>query len=530
MLPLNDTKAKPRHCIFATLLRYLSNIGTVLPRGRSIALFVTKQTTRSDVMKKSSAVPETKLFVLDTNVLLHDPASIFHFEEHDICLPMVVLEEVDGKKHGMTELARNARQVCRSLDEITRDACDNDDIKNDFALKSDAHKNCTGRLYLQTDFAKQELPLNMELGKADNAILGVVISLKKQYPGRPVILVSKDINMRIKARALGLKVQDYLNDQVLEDTDLLYSGTMELPADFWETHGENMESRKEGSRTIYKIRGPLCAAFFVNQFLTQNDGAESFQVLECDHGEQSATIATVKNFGNKMNAVMKITARNPQQNAALNLLMDPEVDFVTLLGQAGTGKTLIALAAALEQTEYSEIIFTRATVPADGSEEIGFLPGDEQEKMDPWMGALHDNYEVLMGVKKDVSDDDKRGNGKKEDIVRGRAPATNQLDSRIKVKSLGFMRGRTFIKRFIIIDESQNLTAKQMKTLITRAGEGTKVVCMGNLAQIDTPYISDGSSGLTYVVDRFKGWEHFGTVTLEGVERSRLAAKAVEVL
>ncbi len=459
---------------------------------------------------------DTKLFVLDTNVLLHDPTSLYRFEEHDICLPMFVLEELDNKKKGMTEVSRNARQVSRFLDEIVNDAPRN--IEEGISLKSDMRKTCTGRLYLQTSFIKHELPHNLELGKADNAILGVVIGLQQEQPKRSVILVSKDINMRIKARALGLEAQDYFNDKVLEDTDLLYSGVLELPSDFWETHGRDMKSWLEGGHTYYQIQGPLCAAFFVNQFVYKEDDTP-FYAMVIEQNDTSALLCTLTDYTHSKNNVWGIVARNREQNFVLNLLLDPEIDFVTLLGQAGTGKTLLTLAAGLMQTLesklYSEIIITRVTVPI--GEDIGFLPGTEEEKMTPWMGALEDNLDVLN------KNDEEAGDW-------GRAATRDLIRSRIKVKSLNFMRGRTFLNKYIIIDESQNLTPKQMKTLITRAGPGTKVVCMGNIAQIDTPYLSEGSSGLTYVVDRFKGWEHGGHITLLRGERSRLADHAGEVL
>ncbi|MDD4927994.1 MAG: PhoH family protein [Gallionella sp.] len=466
--------------------------------------------------QRKKAVPQTKLFVLDTNVLLHDPTCLYRFEEHDICLPMFVLEELDNKKKGMTEVARNARQVSRFLDEIVNDAPRN--INEGIALKSDAHKNSTGRLFLQTSFIKQELPENLELGKADNAILGVIIGLQHLQPDRTVILVSKDINMRIKARALGLEAQDYFNDKVLEDTDLLYSGVLELPADFWDTHGQEMKSWVKDEHTYYQINGPLCAGFFINQFVYQENGTPFYaQVLEQD--ENTALLRTLTDYTHSKNNVWGIVARNREQNFVLNLLLDPEIDFVTLLGQAGTGKTLLTLAAGLMQTlevkRYSEIIITRVTVPV--GEDIGFLPGTEEEKMTPWMGALEDNLDVLNKTEEEAGD-------------WGRAATRDLIRSRIKIKSLNFMRGRTFLNKYIIIDESQNLTPKQMKTLITRAGPGTKVVCMGNIAQIDTPYLTEGSSGLTYVVDRFKGWAHGGHITLLRGERSRLADHAGEVL
>ena len=460
---------------------------------------------------------DTKLFVLDTNVLLHDPTSLYRFEEHDICLPMFVLEELDNKKKGMTEVARNARQASRWLDEIVNDAPRN--IEEGIALESPTHKNCSGRLFLQTSFVKQELPENLELGKADNAILGVVISLQHQHAGRSVILVSKDINMRIKARALGLEAQDYFNDKVLEDSDLLYNGVLQLPADFWEQHSQDMKSWQQDGHTYYQIHGPLCGAFFLNQFVYKEDDETPFYAMVLEQNDQTAKLRTLTDYTHSKNNVWGITARNRGQNFVLNLLMNPEIDFVTLLGQAGTGKTLLTLAASLLQTLesklYSEIIITRVTVPV--GEDIGFLPGTEEEKMTPWMGALEDNMDVLN------KSDEEGGDW-------GRAATRDLIRSRVKVKSLNFMRGRTFLNKFVIIDEAQNLTPKQMKTLVTRAGPGTKVVCMGNIAQIDTPYLTEGSSGLTYVVDRFKGWAHGGHVTLMRGERSRLADYAGEVL
>jgi PhoH-like ATPase len=240
-------------------------------------------------------------------------------------------------------------------------------------------------------------------------------------------------------------------------------------------------------------------------------GEQPFQAIVRRKESTGAIVETIRDFTEARHSVWGITARNREQNFALNLLMDSDIDLVTLLGTAGTGKTLLTLAAALTQTLeeqlYKEIIMTRVTVPV--GEDIGFLPGTEEEKMTPWMGALMDNLEVLT----------QPAQGGKW----ARQSTDEFLMSKIKIKSLNFMRGRTFLNRFIIIDEAQNLTPKQMKTLITRAGPGTKVVCLGNIAQIDTPYLTETSSGLTYVVDRFKGWEHAGHITLQRGERSRLA-------
>ncbi|MCY7387234.1 MAG: PhoH family protein [Burkholderiales bacterium] len=459
----------------------------------------------------------TKIFVLDTNVLMHDPTSLFRFEEHDIYLPMITLEELDNNKKGMTEVARNARQATRFLDEIV--SSQESDIENGVPLKDLGTKQASGRLMLQTRPVSVEFPSALpDSGKADNQILAVALDLQHHSPKRSVVLVSKDINMRIKARAIGVAAEDYFNDKVLEDTDLLYTGMRELPKDFWDKHGKDIESWQEHGRTLYRVKGPLISTLSVNEFVYQDEDKPFYAIVAAQEGK-TVVLKTLKDYTHQKNNIWGIVARNREQNFALNVLMDPEVDFVTLLGQAGTGKTLLTLASALMQTlehkVYSEIIITRVTVPV--GEDIGFLPGTEEEKMNPWMGALEDNLDVLNSTDEEAGD-------------WGRAATRDLIRSRIKVKSLNFMRGRTFLNKFLIIDEAQNLTPKQMKTLITRAGPGTKVVCLGNIAQIDTPYLTEGSSGLTYVVDRFKGWEHSGHITLQRGERSRLADHAAEIL
>ena len=471
--------------------------------------------------KRTIRTGPPSLFVLDTNVLMHDPSSLFRFEEHDLYLPMTTLEELDNHKKGMSEVARNARMVSRSLDQLI--AGTSGQLNEGIPLNKLGNQDATGRLFFQTHFSSTPLPEGLPEGKGDNLILGVVSDLQKAKPNQEVVLVSKDINMRIKARALGLPAEDYFNDQVLEDRDLMYSGVMTLPADFWPKHGKAMESWADGKSgtMFYRVTGPLVPSMLVNQFVYQEnpDGSTPFYALVREINGKTALLQTLKDFSHQKNNVWSITARNREQNFAMNLLMNPDIDFVTLLGQAGTGKTLLALAAGLEQVldskRYNEIIITRATVPV--GEDIGFLPGTEEEKMQPWMGAFDDNLEVLH------RNDDSAGEW-------GRAATQELIRSRIKVKSMNFMRGRTFVSKFLIIDEAQNLTPKQMKTLVTRAGPGTKIVCLGNIAQIDTPYLTEGSSGLTYVVDRFKGWRHSGHITLARGERSRLADHAAEAL
>ena len=458
-----------------------------------------------------------KLFVLDTNVLMHDPTSLFRFDEHDVYLPVATLEELDAHKRGLSDVSRNARQASRFLDEIVSGSAE--DIKKGLELRTKDGQQSGGRLYLQTEAINGSLPPTFAAGKNDNQILGVVRFLQDKDAQREVVLVSKDINMRIKARALGLPAEDYFNDKVLEDADLLYTGVRHLPKDFWDSHGKDMESWKKEGHTYYRVRGPLVPKLHVNEFVYDESGERPLYALVKEAAGRIAVLETLRDYTHAKNSVWGITARNREQNFALNLLMNPAVDFVTLLGQAGTGKTLLALAAGLTQVldekRYSEIIMTRVTVPL--GEDIGFLPGTEEEKMLPWMGALEDNLDVLN------TSDESGGEW-------GRAATRDLVRSRIKIKSLNFMRGRTFVNKWLIIDEAQNLTPKQMKTLVTRAGPGTKVVCLGNIAQIDTPYLTEGSSGLTYVVDRMKDWGHAGHVTLARGERSRLADHAADVL
>jgi PhoH-like ATPase len=469
----------------------------------------------------ADSLPElarTRLYVLDTNVLMHDPTALFRFEEHAVFLPMVVLEELDAAKKGVSEVARNVRQVSRFLDELMQGA-DHQAVVDGLPLGRLSAYEATirdtgGRLYFQTEPLSAALPLALPGLKPDNSLLGTVMALQARYPDRDVVLVSKDINLRIKASIMGLCAEDYFNDQVLDDVDLLYRGWEELPEDFWNTHSKDMASWSEKGRTFYRVIGPQVSSWTPNLCIYTAD--DRFEGIVRELSQGAARIEILRNY--RENAVWGVRARNREQSFALNLLMDPEVDFVTLMGGAGTGKTLLALAAGLtqclEMNRYREILMTRVTIPV--GEDIGFLPGTEEEKMTPWMGALMDNLEVLTHSE--------------EGGEWGRAATQDLLAHRIKIRSLNFMRGRTFLNRYLIIDEAQNLTAKQMKTLITRAGPGTKIVCLGNIAQIDTPYLTETSSGLTHVVDRFRNWAHGGHITLTRGERSRLADHASEIL
>jgi len=473
-----------------------------------------------------------RLFVLDTNVLMHDPTSIFRFQEHDVYLPMVVLEELDANKKGLSEASRNVRQVSRFLDDLMRDAT-KDQIDAGLPLPSPQGIGqrtdigpapaagrpplAAGRLFFQTRQLSSALPDYLPGHGADNAILSQTLALQALHHEARVTLVSKDINLRIKAAVVGVHAEDYYSDKTIEDADVLYTGLAPLPANFWESHGKDMRSWKEAERTYYEISGPVVTDLHVNQFVHE-DSASGIEAIVRRIEAGKATLELARDYRTERHSIWGVNARNREQNFALNLLMDTEIDFVTILGPAGTGKTLLTLAAGLMQTlesnRFVEIIMTRVTIPL--GEDIGFLPGTEEEKMEPWMGALMDNLEVLT----------RTGEGGNW----GRAATNDLLRNRIKIRSLNFMRGRTFLNRFVILDEAQNLTPKQMKALVTRAGPGTKIVCLGNIAQIDTPYLTETTSGLTYVVNRFRGWPHSGHITLVRGERSRLADFASDTL
>lgn len=461
-----------------------------------------------------------RIYVLDTNVLMHDPTALFKFEEHDVFLPMQVIEELDNAKKGTSEASRNARQVSRFINELI-ETHGTDKLTVGLPLSRPKGlqlraADSIGHLRFQTgsfDSAKR-----FGAVMPDNQILGAILMLQEVEADTPVVFVSKDINLRIKAAIAGIASEDYENDRALDDFSLLYTGATALSADFWSRHGKDLKSWTDRGRTFYEIARGEDDEWHPNQYLyLPGDEDAEMRVARID-GDR-VVLQIVDDYRSQQHAVWGITARNREQNFALNALMDPEVDFVTLLGTAGTGKTLLALAAGLAQTmdqqRYREIIMTRATVSV--GEDIGFLPGTEEEKMTPWMGALTDNLEVLMP-------------SNAEGGSWGRAATNDLLASRIKIRSLNFMRGRTFLSRWLILDEAQNLTPKQMKTLITRAGPGTKIVCLGNVEQIDTPYLTETTSGLTYAVDRFKGWAHSAHVTLKRGERSRLADYASEVL
>ncbi|MGR8947060.1 MAG: PhoH family protein [Gammaproteobacteria bacterium] len=453
----------------------------------------------------------SRIFVFDTNVLLTDPAAMFRFMEHDVFIPMTVLEELDAAKKGVSDLARSAREVSRRLDKLIKDASAADiaaGIQLHAAISNDdSAGESSGRLILQTfGSSEAKLPAGMPGNSQDNQILAAVVILKERDPERDVTLLTNDINLRIKAQALGIHAEDYYNDKILDDQDILFAGYREID----QVPVSNVDS------TSYRLCVDDDTHYSPNEGVFPADN-EAPELIVKEVGDP-ISLVPMASFYKGGKDVWGIHARNREQNFALNLLMDDKVDFVTMLGAAGTGKTLLALAAGLTQTldssKYQEIIVTRETISL--GEDIGFLPGTEEEKMTPWMGALIDNLEVL--------------NSTSEAGEWGKAATMDLLHQRIKIHSMGFMRGRTFTNRFVIVDEAQNMTAKQMRAIISRAGPGTKLVCLGNIAQIDSPYLSESTSGLTYVVKKFRSWPFSGHVTLQQGERSRLAEFAAQNL
>jgi PhoH-like ATPase len=460
-------------------------------------------------IREGPALSETeqkKIYVLDTNVLIHDPRALSQFDEHDVVLPIAVLEEMDKVKRGFDEAARNVREVSRQLDDLS-ERCTH--------LEEGCPLPGGGKLFFELNHRALEiLPEPLARGSGDNRIIAVTMSLQREHGEREVVLVSKDINLRIKARALGLKSEDYRSDRVVvEDMDILPLGYMELDEETWTAMAEDMDVTDGASGSHYRVKWPEnLTPPCVNGFVVLPGDRE--RALRCTEVEDDGHVHLhdIRSYRTERHAVWGIQARNLEQNMAMNLLMDPELDMVTLLGRAGSGKTLLALACGLQQTLdqdlYDRIIVTRATVPM--GQDIGYLPGTEKEKLEPWMGAVSDNLSLLL-------EDDFQGLG-------------DLSQYSIEISSLSFARGRTFTRTWLIVDEAQNLTPHQMKTLITRIGEGSKIVILGNNAQIDTPYLTAQTNGLTMAVMRFAYWPHSGHVTLKASERSRLAAYAAEVM
>ncbi len=459
---------------------------------------------------------DRKLFVLDTNVLLHEPLAIYSFKEHDVVVPMTVLEELDQIKDRKRDVSRDARVAIRALEDTLGGETTPEQIIEGVSLPAREGHDASGTLAIFPDHQLEMSTGSLPGDHNDNRIINTALYLQKLHAPRAVVLVTKDINMRLKAKGAGIKlVEDYRTDQLIDDIRFLTKGFHQFEGNFWE-HLEKVSTTRHGRQTIHEV--PLKDLeddhLYINQYLIDEESDFCGRVISKDD-----THLHILDLGQSRLLNLEawgIRPKNVYQGMALQALLDPEIDMVILTGPAGCGKTLLAMAAALElvveRNQYDKVIVTRNT--PEIAESIGFLPGTEEEKMAPWLAAITDTLEVLH--KNDVNP-----HGSMNYIME---------KANIQFKSINFMRGRSIQNAIVILDECQNLTASQIKTMITRMGEGTKLICSGNLAQIDSNYLTAVTSGLTYIVERFKNFEGSANVYLNGVVRSRLAEFAEEHL
>jgi PhoH-like ATPase len=434
-----------------------------------------------------------KHFVLDTNVLLHDPHSLFAFEEHEVVVPIYVIEEIDTFKRDLSELGRAARTVGRLLDQLRAEGKLAEGIPTE-----------QGGL-IRVAFTANELPASLATGNSvDNRIIAVALESRQANPDAPVILVSKDVNLRIRADAMGLLAEDYDAERV-EITDL-YSGVVEI-----EKSGEEID-RFYSTGSLSLPDPYFCPNEFVHLKNPLNPSQTALGKIDLT-GERIVPIMRMKD------GVWGIRPRNKEQAFALDLLMNDNIKLVTFVGKAGTGKTLLAIAAGLQKTAeegvYQRILVSRPIMPL--GRDIGYLPGDIEEKVSPWMQPIYDNIEFLMGLSKG---DKRSGRSSRELIDLGI----------LQIEPLTYIRGRSIPKQYMIVDEAQNLTPHEVKTIVTRAGDGTKLIFTGDPYQIDNPYIDSTNNGLVHLVNRFKAEKIAGHVTLQKGERSELAELASNLL
>ena len=439
-----------------------------------------------------------KNFILDTNVLLHDPQALFKFQENNIIIPITVIEEIDRFKKDMNETGRNARQVSRILDSMRE--------KGSLAVGISMPEKGSLRVELFSEKFFRHLPVDLRSDSGDNRILGVALDVRERHPEVPLVFVTKDTNLRIKADAIGLIAEDYESDKV--DIQDLYSGT------------RNIEMSAEDVDRFYGqgwLEAPEGIAIAPNEFITIADNANPTHTAICRYDIATNHIVPVRKIPKE--GIWSLFARNREQSFALDVLMDDSIRLVTLVGKAGTGKTLLAIAAGLhkvaEENVYNRLLVSRPVFPL--GKDLGFLPGDIEEKLTPWMQPIFDNVELLISGHESEK---RHSKGYKELISMG------LLD----IEPLTYIRGRSIPKQYMIVDEAQNLTPHEIKTIVTRVGEGTKIVLTGDPYQIDNPYVDSSSNGLTFLVEKFRNEKISAHVTLTKGERSELAELAANLL
>jgi PhoH-like ATPase len=437
-----------------------------------------------------------KNFILDTNVLLHDPQSLFKFQDNSIIIPITVIEEVDRFKKDMNETGRNARMVSRILDALRE--------KGSLASGVTMPGGGTLRVEMFTEKHFKNLPVDLRVDNGDNRIIAVAQAVHDRFPDMVTIFVTKDSNLRIKADAIGLIAEDYESDKV--DIQDLYSGTRTVevaPDEVDRFYGQGW------------LEQPTELA--PNEFITIVDRANPAHSAICRNDPANARIVPVRKVPKE--GIWSLFPRNREQSFALDVLMDDSVKLVTLVGKAGTGKTLLAIAAGLHKTAeeniYNRLLVSRPVFPM--GKDLGFLPGDIEEKLTPWMQPIFDNVELLISGHESEK---RHSKGYKELMAMG------LLD----IEPLTYIRGRSIPNQYLIVDEAQNLTPHEIKTIVTRVGEGTKIVLTGDPYQIDNPYVDSSSNGLTYLVEKFKGQRIAAHVTLTKGERSELAELAANLL
>lgn len=450
-----------------------------------------------------------KAFILDTNVLLFDPQALNKFGANELIIPITVVEEIDRFKREMSENGRNARQFSRFIDNLRGDGQLSQGVK--------LQNGSTVMVELGTG-AAQQLPVDLQMDRADNRILAIALWLQKQHPKRETIFVTKDINLRIKADALGIKAEDY--EPELVDSDSLYTGSIQISVDAHLVDEFYVQKRlpcKEG-----KLEGgkEMIHPFYPNQYAILKDSANPNHTALCRYSKELDSMVPIYKA---TEGLWGIFPKNAEQAFAFDALMNDDLKMVSLIGKAGTGKTLLAVAAGLAKTVdegvYHRLLVSRPVFPL--GKDIGFLPGDIDEKLNPWMQPIYDNIDFLFGT-----------TGVKRDARRGAGRGCQELMNQglLQIEPLTYIRGRSIPQQFLIVDEAQNLTPHEIKTIVTRAGDATKIVLTGDSFQIDNPYVDSANNGLVHLVERFKNESIAAHVSFVKGERSKLSELASNLL